>query len=153
MKGKAEFDADDEATTLIDGEGAVLGRLASTVASGSLDGETFAVVNAEKVVISGEKSGLVEKYREKVEEHGSDRGPKHPKRPDGIAKRSVRGMLPYKRERGKDALSRVRFYVGVPADYEDEEFEEPEKVLDDIGKGGYVTLGEISEKIGANVTW
>jgi large subunit ribosomal protein L13 len=151
MKGEAEFDPDE--TTIIDGEGAVLGRLASTVASRSLDGETFAVVNAEKVVVSGERSGLVEKYREKVDEHGSDRGPKHPKRPDGIAKRAVRGMLPYKRQRGKDAFSRVRFYVGVPAGYEGEEFEEPEKVLDDIGKGGYVTLGEISEKIGANVTW
>lgn len=153
MKGEAEFDADDEETTLVDGEGAVLGRLASTVASRSLDGERFAVVNAQNIVVSGEKSDVVEKYRRKVDEHGSDRGPKHPKRPDGIAKRAVRGMLPYKRERGKEAFSRVRFYVGVPAEYDGEEFEEPDNVVDDIGKGGYVTLGEVSEKIGANVTW
>jgi len=151
MKGEAEFDAEE--TTLVDAEGAVLGRLASTLASRSLDGEQFAVVNAEKVVVSGEKSDVVEKYREKVDEHGSDRGPKHPKRPDGIAKRAVRGMLPYKRERGQEAFSRVRFYVGVPAEYEGEEFEEPESTVDDIGKGGYVTLGEVSEKIGANITW
>ena len=151
MKGEAEFDAEE--TTLIDAEGAVLGRLASTLASRSLDGEQFAVVNAENIVVSGEKSEIVEKYRKKVDEHGSDRGPKHPKRPDGIAKRAVRGMLPYKRQRGKDAFSRVRFYVGVPAEYDDEEFIEPDKVVGDIGQGGYVTLGEVSEKIGANITW
>lgn len=151
MKGEAEFDAEE--TTLIDAEGAVLGRLASTLASRSLDGEQFAVVNAENIVVSGEKSEIVEKYRKKVDEHGSDRGPKHPKRPDGIAKRAVRGMLPYKRQRGKDAFSRVRFYVGVPAEYDDEEFIESDKVVGDIGQGGYVTLGEVSEKIGANVTW
>ncbi len=150
MKGEAEFDADE--ATLIDGEGAVLGRLASTLASESLDGEKIVVVNTENVVISGEKSEVVEKYRGKVE-RSVDRGPFHPRRPEGVAKRAVRGMLPYKKQRGKDALGRIRFYVGVPAEYEDEEFEEPDKVVDDIGRGGYVTLGEISEKIGANVTW
>lgn len=150
MKGKAEFDAEE--ATLIDGEGAVLGRLASTLASESLDGEKMVVVNTENAVISGEKSDVVDDYRGKVE-RSVDRGPFHPRRPEGIAKRAVRGMLPYKKQRGKDALSRIRFYVDVPEEYTDEEFEEPDKAVDDIGKGGYVTLGEISDKIGANVTW
>jgi large subunit ribosomal protein L13 len=150
MKGEAEFDAEE--ATLIDGEGAVLGRLASTLASESLDGEKMVVVNTENAVISGEKSDVVDDYRGKVE-RSVDRGPFHPRRPEGIAKRAVRGMLPYKKQRGKDALSRIRFYVDVPEEYADEEFEEPDKAVDDIGKGGYVTLGEISDKIGANVTW
>jgi large subunit ribosomal protein L13 len=150
MKAEAEFDGDE--ATLIDGEGAVLGRLASTLASESLDGEKIVIVNTENVVVSGEKSDVVDDYRGKVE-RSVDRGPFHPRRPEGIAKRAVRGMLPYKKQRGKDALSRVRFYVDVPDEYADEDFEEPDKAVDDIGKGGYVTLGEISEKIGANVTW
>lgn len=150
MKGEAEFDAEE--ATLINGEGAVLGRLASTLASESLDGEKMVVVNTENAVISGEKSDVVDDYRGKVE-RSVDRGPFHPRRPEGIAKRAVRGMLPYKKQRGKDALSRIRFYVDVPEEYADEEFEEPDKAVDDIGKGGYVTLGEISDKIGANVTW
>jgi large subunit ribosomal protein L13 len=150
MKGEAEFDADE--AKLVDGEGAVLGRLASTLASQSLDGEKIVVVNTENVVVSGEKSDVVEKYRGKVE-RSVDRGPFHPRRPEGVAKRAVRGMIPYKKQRGKDALSRIRFYVGVPAEYEDEEFEEPDDKVEDLGRGGYVTLGEISEKIGANVTW
>ena len=150
MKGEAEFDAEE--ATLINGEGAVLGRLASTLASESLDGEKIVVVNTENAVISGEKSDVVDDYRGKVE-RSVDRGPFHPRRPEGIAKRAVRGMLPYKKQRGKDALSRIRFYVDVPEEYADEDFEEPDKAVDDIGKGGYVTLGEISDKIGANVTW
>jgi large subunit ribosomal protein L13 len=150
MKGEAEFDAEE--ATLINGEGAVLGRLASTLASESLDGEKMVVVNTENAVISGEKSDVVDDYRGKVE-RSVDRGPFHPRRPEGIAKRAVRGMLPYKKQRGKDALSRIRFYVDVPEEYADEDFEEPDKAVDDIGKGGYVTLGEISDKIGANVTW
>ena len=150
MKGEAEFDAEE--ATLINGEGAVLGRLASTLASESLDGEKIVVVNTENAVISGEKSDVVDDYRGKVE-RSVDRGPFHPRRPEGIAKRAVRGMLPYKKQRGKDALSRIRFYVDVPEEYTDEEFEEPDKAVNDIGKGGYVTLGEISDKIGANVTW
>ncbi len=139
-------------TTVIDAEGAVLGRLASTVASRALDGEEIAVVNAEEIVVSGDPDEVAENYRARDEEK-SDRGPLHPKRPDGIAKRTVRGMLPYKRQRGKEALGRVKFYIGVPAEYEDSEHETPDDTVEDIAKGGYVTLDEVSRRIGANVTW
>ncbi len=39
--------------TVVDAEGMLLGRLASIVARRSLTGEEFAIVNAEKAVISG----------------------------------------------------------------------------------------------------
>ncbi|MDY6779622.1 MAG: 50S ribosomal protein L13 [Halobacteria archaeon] len=150
MKPDADFEADE--CTVIDGSGAVLGRLASDVASRVLDGEKVAVVNAEEIVVSGEEDEVVEEYRQR-DELGSDRGPYHPKRPDGIAKRSVRGMVPYKRERGKEALSNLRFYVGVPDEYDDADTEEFDATGDKLGRGGYVSLGEISQRIGANVTW
>jgi len=47
-------------------------------------------------------------------ELGSDSGPYYPKRPDRIFKRAIRGMLPYKTEDGREALSNVRVYVGTP---------------------------------------
>lgn len=47
-------------------------------------------------------------------ELGSDSGPYYPKRPDRIFKRAIRGMLPYKTEDGREALSNVRVYVGNP---------------------------------------
>lgn len=149
---KPEADWDPEETRIIDGEGAVLGRLASTIASQALDGERVVVVNAEDVVVSGSREDVVEKYRRKTE-FRSDRGPQQPKRPDGLLRRTVRGMVPHKKQRGRDALDRVRIYVGVPREYEEVDLEEAESSVDDIGRGGYVRLGEISERIGANVTW
>lgn len=150
MKPEADFDPDE--TRIIDGSGAVLGRLASTAASLTLDGECVVVVNAEDVVVSGDKDDVVEKYRRKTE-FRSDRGPQQPKRPDGLLRRTVRGMVPYKKQRGRDAMDRLRIYVGVPQEYEDAELEPAESSVDNIGRGGYVRLGEISERIGANVTW
>lgn len=149
---KPEADWDPEETRIIDGSDAVLGRLASTAASLTLDGERVVVVNAEDVVVSGSRDDVVEKYRRKTE-FRSDRGPKQPKRPDGLLRRTVRGMVPYKKQRGREAMERLRIYVGVPEEYRDAEFEEPDSTVNDIGRGGYVRLGEISERIGANVTW
>ena len=33
-----------------------------------------------------------------------------------MVKRTVRGMLPYKKAKGKEAYKRLRVYIGVPAD-------------------------------------
>jgi large subunit ribosomal protein L13 len=91
----AEFEAD----LVVDGAGCILGRVASQVAERALDGETVAVVNAERLVITGDEQEIVEKYRKRTE-LGSDRGPNYPKRPDGIMKRTIRGMLPHTTVRG-----------------------------------------------------
>ncbi|MFP4632636.1 MAG: 50S ribosomal protein L13 [Halobacteriota archaeon] len=139
-------------TWYVDGSDAVLGRLASEVASRALDGEDVVVVNAERIAVSGDPSDVADKYRAR-DEQKSDRGPLHPKRPEGIAKRAVRGMLPYRRERGRRAYESVRFYVGVPPEVEDEEFETAPRTVEDVGKGDYTTLDRVSESIGANVTW
>lgn len=135
--------------TVIDASQCVLGRVASPVAERALDGETIAVVNAEDAVITGEREDVVDTYRTRVG-LGSDRGPAYPRRPDGILKRSIRGMLPYKRQRGREALERVRVYVGNPFD-EGERIADAE--LDRRATTRFVPLGEVSEHIGANVTW
>ena len=41
--------------TIIDAEGAVLGRMCTNVAKRLLNGETVAVVNTEKAIITGKK--------------------------------------------------------------------------------------------------
>ena len=145
----AEFDAD----VVVDARDCILGRVASNVAERALDGESIAVVNAEDAVITGNEDAIMSKYQ-KRREVGSDRGPAYPKRPDGILKRSVRGMIPYKKPRGREALSGVRVYVGNP--YEDHDLE-AEVVdgtsLDRLSNINFVSLGDVSEAIGANVTW
>ncbi len=105
----AEFDAD----LVVDAGDCILGRVASEVAQRALDGDRVAIVNAEEAVITGDKEDIFETYRTRLQ-MGSDRGPYYPKRPDTIFKRSVRGMLPYKKPRGREALDNVRVYVATP---------------------------------------
>ena len=146
----AEFDAD----AVIDARDCILGRIASQVAERALDGERIAVINAEQAVITGGEEDVMEVYRGR-REVGSDRGPHYPKRPDRLFKRAVRGMLPYKTTRGREAFEGVRIYMGNP--YEDDDGVDPEILegtsLDRLSKIKFVSLGEISENLGANVTW
>ena len=141
----AEFDPD----IVVDARDCILGRVASQVAERALDGERIAVVNAEEAVITGSDDDVMEVFETRAG-LGSDQGPRYPKRPDRIMKRSIRGMLPYKRPRGREAFENVRVYVGNP-------FEESE-VLDDtsldrLSNIKFVQLGDISKNLGANVTW
>jgi large subunit ribosomal protein L13 len=142
----AEFDAD----VVIDARDSIMGRVASTVAQRAIDGERVAVVNAEQAVITGTEEDVVGKYRKRTE-LGSDSGPYYPKRPDGIMKRSIRGMIPYKTQRGREAFENVRVYVGNPFDEDGDVLEDAS--LDRLSTIKFVSLGDVSEKLGANVTW
>ena len=142
----AEFDAD----VVVDARNCIMGRVASNVAQRALDGERVAVVNAEQAVITGNEEDTMEVY-EKRRDIGSDRGPYYPKRPDRIFKRSVRGMVPYKTTRGREAFENVRVYVGNPYEEDGEILEGTS--LDRLSNIKFTTLGEISEALGANVTW
>jgi large subunit ribosomal protein L13 len=143
----AEFEPD----RVVDAGDCILGRVASQVAEAALDGESIAVVNVEDAVITGSESDVVETYRTR-HNLSSDRGPHYPKRPDQIFKRSIRGMLPHKRERGREALESIRVYVGDPFDDEDPEILAGTS-LDRLSNIRFVHLGEVSEQLGANVTW
>ncbi|WP_152041789.1 50S ribosomal protein L13 [Salinigranum salinum] len=142
----AEFDAD----VVVDARDCILGRVASEVAQRALAGERVAVVNAEHAVITGSEEDVMSVYRKRVEV-GSDRGPYYPKRPDRLFKRAVRGMIPYKKPRGREAFERVRVYVGNPYDEDGEVLDGTS--LDRLSNIKFISLGEVSEKLGANVTW
>ncbi|MFC7133781.1 MULTISPECIES: 50S ribosomal protein L13 [Salinibaculum] len=141
----AEFDAD----VVVDAQDCILGRVASQVAQRALDGERVAVVNAENAVVTGREEAVKQKFQER-REHGSDRGPMYPKRPDRIFKRAIRGMLPYKKQRGREAYENVRVYVGNP--YDDAEVLD-DTSLDRLSNIKFVPLGDVSESLGASVTW
>ena len=146
----AEYDAD----IVVDARDCILGRVASEVAQRALDGEAVAIVNAEGAVITGDKNDVFDTFRTRIQ-LGSDNGPYYPRRPDAILKRSVRGMLPYKKPRGREALENVRVYVGNP--YEGDEDREAEVLegtsLDRLSNIRFVHLHEVSEQLGATVTW
>merc|ERR1712150_369943 len=46
------------------------------------------------------------------------RGPYHLRSPSRMFWRVIRGMLPHKRTRGKDALERLKVFEGCPAPYD-----------------------------------
>jgi len=142
----AEFDAD----TAVDASECILGRVASNVAQMAMGGDRVAVVNAERAVVTGREESTTETYRARTA-IGSDQGPAYPKRPDMIFKRSVRGMLPHKSPRGRDAFERVRVYVGNPHDYDGDRLEGTK--LDRLSNIRFTSLGSISEALGAEKTW
>ncbi|MCW3133403.1 MAG: 50S ribosomal protein L13 [Methanophagales archaeon] len=136
---------------IIDGKGLILGRLASEVAKHLLKekGKKIAIVNAEHVVISGSKETVFREYKARKNRGSKEQGPFFPTMPDRIVKRTVRGMLPYKRARGRDALSRLRVYLGIPEEYEKEKRVKVEYAnAERLSLAKYVTLGEVSEKLG-----
>lgn len=106
---------------VVDASNLILGRLASHVAKMLLNGERVVIVNAEKAVVSGSRQNIVEEYREYVlakrRLKNPTKGPKKIRRPDLLVKRVIRGMLPYKRARGREAYKRLRVYVGVPEEF------------------------------------
>ena len=105
---------------IIDGTNAVMGRLASYVAKQALRGEEIAIVNCEKVIITGNIKDIGKRYEEKRSKIGSgQKGPKVSRKPELIVKRAIRGMLPnHRKGRGKQALKRIKCYIGMPKEFE-----------------------------------
>ena len=142
-----------EMLTVIDATNAIAGRLSSVVAKRLLRGERIAIVNAENAVITGDPKRVLNIYMKRVSEwrtyyNPEKRGPKIPRTPDRILKRMVRGMLPRKKPKGREALKRLRVYIGVPEDLKGVKavkVEEAELKRDDIK---YITLGELSKLLG-----
>ena len=138
--------------TVINGDGLLLGRLASITAQRALAGEEIAIVNVEKVIISGSRARVLANYKHKRERgaSGAHWGPFVPRRPDHLMKRTIRGMLPYKRPRGVDAMKRIRTYVGVPAALAGAEMEVPEEVhMNRLNNPNHITLGAVCTFLGA----
>jgi large subunit ribosomal protein L13 len=104
---------------VIDAEGLILGRLCTHVAKRLLNGEEIVVINAEKAVVSGRKEQLLEfyKHRRKRGKSHLTKGPYYPRTADRIIKRSVRGMVEYRKPSGRAALKRLRVYLGVPKEH------------------------------------
>jgi large subunit ribosomal protein L13 len=136
---------------VVDATGLVMGRLASVTAKSLLAGEEVKIVNAEKALITGGKNSIFEDYGHTRERGHKERGPYFPRRPEMILKRTVRGMLPYKMRRGRDAFSRLRIYVGVPRELKGMPLEQPAGAkMRTESNNRYIELGTLSRRLGAS---
>ncbi|MEM2122305.1 MAG: 50S ribosomal protein L13 [Candidatus Bathyarchaeia archaeon] len=139
---------------IIDGENAILGRLASLAAKTALEGREVIIVNAEKVAVSGTKDRLLKDIRRRFKTGtlGSlEKSPIHYRRPDRYVRRAVRGMLPWKQARGKEAYKRVKVYMGVPLELAEKEAirVKPEDSTDRL-KCPWMRVGELAREIGGS---
>ncbi len=138
---------------IINADGLILGRLASKVAKMLLLGEHITVVNAEKAIVSGKRRKLIEQYKERqnIRTHYNPiKGPFWFKTPHLFVRRTIRGMLPWKKNRGKVAYRRLKVYFGIPEELEVDEanLETFSEISIDQLKGTFMEIGELAREIG-----
>jgi len=140
-----------EKKIFIDAQNSVLGRLASFAAKKALQGEQVAIVNAEKVVITGSSDYAMQKLKIKIDLHSKGnprKGPKCSRMPDKVLRRAIRGMLPFERKRGREAFKRVQVFISIPAEMQGKQFTKLD-VAAHSAKQRYVELGTICKLLGA----
>lgn len=138
---------------VIDAKDKIAGRLASVVAKLLLMGEEVVILNAEKAVVSGKKERVFKIFKEKRDRGDPYKGPFYPRYPDRILRRMIRGMLPYKKPKGREALKRLKIFIGIPEEYKDAKISDIKiKSAKDLTTN-YVTLEEISLFLGAKKRW
>lgn len=135
----------------VDATDLVLGRAASIIAKKLLEGEDVIVVNADKLVITGDKKSTLSEYdawTKIISLVDPTQGPFHPRRSGDLFRRTVRGMLPMKKKKGREAFSRLEAYSGVPSKFEDDEMETfPEENVKQLSTRRFIRLGELSKHL------
>jgi large subunit ribosomal protein L13 len=136
---------------VVDGSNCISGRLCSKVSKLLMQGNRVSVVNAEKVMISGNKYEVIESYKKTLEISSVTNpihGPFHPRRPDTIITRMIRGMVPKRKPSGIQAFKRLRVYIGIPEDLKNSTM----KTFDDTKitkqESFYISMGEVAKQIG-----
>ena len=134
---------------VVDVSGLVLGRAASLIAKRLLGGEEIVVVNAEKSVVTGSRANVLAFYTANRARGSKRTGPHYPRFPDRIFRRTVRGMLPHLKPRGKEAFSRLQVHIGVPSEFSESQRESLEDARARPTLRSPMTLEEISRLLGA----
>ncbi len=135
---------------IIDAKNSILGRLGTVVAKKSLLGEKIDIINCENAVVVGKKREILTRYKHKFDRGIPSKGPFIPKTSDRFVRRAIRGMLPYKKDRGKNAFKNIKCYVGVPEEFKDKKYNEvKEAAMSKLNKG--ITVREICQYLGGKI--
>lgn len=134
--------------TFVNAEGQIVGRMCSKVAKLLLNGEKVIILNAEKAVFSGKKKSKIAEAHKFLEVGAPKRGPFHYRRPDRFLRKIVRGMVPFKQPKGKNAYKRLKVFMGVPLEFKDKKMMTFEDAQSSDLKGPHFTLGEMAKEIG-----
>lgn len=136
---------------VVDAQEHIAGRLSSYVAKSLLNGNKVVVVNAEKVLLSGSRLSIINDYLKKLEISSvinPRHGPFHPRRPDTILTKMIRGMIPKRKAKGLEAMKKLRVYIGMPEQYKSFEKTKFEDAMAKKPLSFYLTLGEVASRLG-----
>lgn len=142
-----------EEAVYVDATNQIAGRLSSKVAKLLLSGKRVVVVNAEKSLLSGSRTLVVNQWKERLELGSKVNpiyGPIHPRRPDNILRRMVRGMVPRKKPKGAAAMKRLRVYIGVPEAASGVKLTKFDETTATRPIPVYVTMADLSKSLGWN---
>lgn len=136
---------------VVDGTNCISGRLCSKVSKLLLQGNRVSVVNSEKVMISGNKYEVIESYKDKLEVSSVTNpihGPFHPRRPDTIITKMIRGMVPKRKPSGMQAFKRLRVYIGIPDELKNSTMQTFDDAKITKQQSFYISMGDVAKQIG-----
>jgi len=137
---------------IIDANNLILGRLGTYVAKKAMLGEKVDIVNCESSIITGDRDSIFEKYDRFLKMGTPSKGPFIYRMPDRFVKRSIRGMLPYKKERGRTDLKNIKCHVGVPDNLKNQKLGTIKDAnADKVPNLKYVKIRDICIHIGAKI--
>ncbi len=133
---------------IIDAKDSILGRVSTFAAKQALLGNKVDVINCEECAVSGKRS-VLELYLQRVHRKAPTKGPYFYRRPDMMVKRAIRGMLPFKRARGRDAFKKVRCHIGIPEDLKNEKPVEIQGAsINKLQNTSYMKIKDICKAVG-----
>lgn len=139
---------------IINAENLIMGRIATYAAKQSLLGEKVFIVNCEKAIITGNRKEIINSFLEKIRRGNPFKGPYYPRRPDMIMRRTIRGMLPRRKTKGRDAYKNVICYLGIPETLKNEKMISLDNAnINRLKTLKYLYLKEISRVLGKDVEW
>ncbi len=136
---------------VVDATNCIAGRMCSHVSKLLLQGNKVAIINAEKAMLSGNRYKTIELYKEHLEINSVTNpihGPFHPRRPDTILTKMVRGMVPKTKTSGIEAHKRLRVYIGVPEEMKATKVESFADAKITKPESYYISVGEVAKQIG-----
>jgi large subunit ribosomal protein L13 len=137
---------------IIDAKDMIIGRIATVIAKKALLGEKVDVINCEAAIMTGKKPFILAETKRKSDMGIHSKGPFTSRMPERYVRRIIRGMLPYKQAKGREAFERVMCYVGTPKDFEGKEILKIQEAhVSRLKNLDYLTIGEICKRLGSRL--
>ena len=102
--------------------------------------------------MTGNRDEILARYKQKRDRGTHSTGPFIHRMPDAIVKRIVRGMLPYKQEKGKNAFKRIKCHISIPDEFKDQKMESfKDAHTSKLPTDKFIKIKDISKFMGAKI--